>query len=128
MTDPDRDPGLDPQAAAVLSDLQSGIAPPSPTLSVATGRQMLEDLFAVADPAPVGGVTDLEIRGPNGPIPLQIYVPEGDGPFGPWISRSVTPPTGAGSATAKRSSSIARPVATDPEGRTVEVQTFEHDE
>ena len=93
----DRDPGLDPQAAAVLSDLQSGIAPPSSTLSVATGRQMLEDLFAVADPAPVGGVTDLEIQGPNGPIPLRIYVPDADGPFplllyyhgGGWVRGSL---------------------------------------
>ena len=94
------DPDLDPQAAALLEELDSGVAPPSSTLSVATGRELLEDLFAVEDPEPVGAITDLEIR-------------SGTGPFGPRISRSVTAPTGSGSSTAKRSSSSSRPVATD---------------
>ena len=73
MTDPD----LDPQAAALLAELDAGVAPPSSTLSVATGRELLDDLFAVEDPKPVGAVTDLEIRGPNGPVPLRVYVPDG---------------------------------------------------
>jgi acetyl esterase len=93
----DRAPGLDPQAAALLEDLESGVAPPSSTLSVTTGRELLEDLFAVEDPAPVGDVTDLEIQGPNGPVPLRIYVPDGDGPFplvvffhgGGWVRGSL---------------------------------------
>ena len=97
MTRPDRDPDLDPQAAALLDDLESGVAPPSSTLSVATGRELLEDLFAVEDPEPVGAVTDLEIRGPNGPVPLRIYLPDGEGPFplvvffhgGGWVRGSL---------------------------------------
>jgi len=77
---PTRDDGLDPQAAALLEQLESGISAPSSTLSVESGRRVLEELFAVADPEPVGEVVDIEIQGPNGPIPLRIYAPEADGP------------------------------------------------
>jgi acetyl esterase len=93
----DRHPDLDEQARALLEELESGVAPPSSTLSVATGRQLLDDLFAVADPEPVGEVTNIEIQGPNGPIPLRIYSPEGEGPFpvlvflhgGGWVRGSL---------------------------------------
>jgi len=77
----DRDPNLDSQAAALLDELESGVAPPSSTLSVATGRALLEELFRVDEREPVGSVTDLEIQGPDEPIPLRIYLPEGEGPF-----------------------------------------------
>ena len=93
----ERDPGLDPQTDALLDELESGIAPPSSTLSVETGRELLDDLFAVEAPDPVGGVTDLGIQGPNGPIPLRVYVPDGEGPFpvlvffhgGGWVRGSL---------------------------------------
>ncbi|MEF8807199.1 alpha/beta hydrolase [Natronomonas sp.] len=93
----DRHPDLDEQARALLEELESGVAPPSSTLSVATGRQLLDDLFAVADPEPVGEVTELGIQGPNGPITLRIYSPEGEGPFpvlvflhgGGWVRGSL---------------------------------------
>jgi acetyl esterase len=93
----DRHPDLDEQARALLEELESGVAPPSSTLSVATGRQLLDDLFAVADPEPVGEVTEIGIQGPNGPIPLRIYSPEGEGPFpvlvflhgGGWVRGSL---------------------------------------
>jgi acetyl esterase len=77
---PTRDDGVDPQAAALLEQLESGISAPSSTLSVESGRRILEELFAVDDPEPVGEVVDVEIQGPNGPIPLRIYAPEGDEP------------------------------------------------
>lgn len=93
----DRDPGLDPQADALLTELEAGVSPPSSTLSVATGRALLDDLFSVEDPEPVGSVTDLEIQGPNGPIPLRIYAPEVDEPVpllvffhgGGWVRGSI---------------------------------------
>ena len=93
----DSDPDLDPQAAAMLEELNAGVAPPSSTLSVATGRKMLESLFAVEDPEPVGTVTDLEVQGPNGPVPLRAYLPDGEGPFpvvvffhgGGWVRGSL---------------------------------------
>lgn len=94
---PTRDDELDPQAAALLEELESGVTPPSSTLSVATGRRLLEELFAVEDPEPVGERTDIEIQGPNGPIPLRLYAPAGEGPFpvlvffhgGGWVRGSI---------------------------------------
>ena len=93
MTDSD----LDPQAAAMLEELNAGVTPPSSTLSVATGRELLENLFAVEDPEPVGDVTDLKIQGLNGPVPLRVYLPDGEGPFpvvvffhgGGWVRGSL---------------------------------------
>lgn len=92
-----RDPGLDPQAAALLEDLESGVAPPSATLSVETGRALLDDLFEDPDPQPVETVTELAIQGPNGPVPLRLYTPAGDAPFpilvfyhgGGWVRGSL---------------------------------------
>lgn len=93
-----RDEGLDPQAAALLESFDSGITPPSSTLSVSTGRRLLEELFAVADPEPVGEQLDIEIQGPEEPISLRLYAPaEGEGPFpvfvffhgGGWVRGSI---------------------------------------
>ncbi len=94
---PMRDEALDSQAAALLETFDSGISPPASTLSVETGRRLLEDLFAVDDPEPVGERTDIEIQGPNGPIPLRLYAPAGEGPFpllvffhgGGWVRGSI---------------------------------------
>lgn len=92
-----RDTDLDPQAAALLDDLDSGVTPPSYTLSVATGRVLLDELFTVDDPELIGSVTDIEIQGSDSPIPLRIYAPDGDGPFpvlvffhgGGWVRGSL---------------------------------------
>lgn len=72
---------LDPQTAAFLEDLEAGVTPPSSTLSPETARALLDELFSVADPEPVGSTTDLAIHGPADPIPVRIYTPEGEPPF-----------------------------------------------
>ena len=95
--DTDRDPALDPQAAALLEELGSGITPPTWTLSVATGRRLLDELFTVAEPASVGSVVDLAIQSPDDPIPLRLYAPTIGGPWpvlvyfhgGGWVRGSV---------------------------------------
>lgn len=92
-----RDDQLDPQAVALLERLESGFAPPSSTLSVETGRRLLEDLFAVENPEPVGARTDIEIQGPDEPIPIRLYAPSGTEPFpifvfchgGGWVRGSI---------------------------------------
>lgn len=89
--------GLDPQTEALLETLGEGITPPTYTLSVEEGRKMLDDLFVDEDPEPVGGVLETEIQGPEEPIPLNIYAPEGEGPFpvlvfshgGGWVRGSL---------------------------------------
>jgi acetyl esterase len=94
---PDRDPDLDPQTAAFLEGVDASIAPPASTLSVETARRLLDELFTVADPEPVGGVRDFEISGPGGPVPVRVYSPEGDPPHpalvffhgGGWLRGSI---------------------------------------
>jgi acetyl esterase len=88
---------LDPQTEALLETLGEGITPPTFTLSVAEGREMLDDLFEVADPEEVGEVMNTAIQGPEEPIPLRIYAPEGGGPHpvvvfyhgGGWVRGSL---------------------------------------
>lgn len=72
---------LDPQTEALLKTFGEGITPPTSTLSVAEGRRLLDELFVDEEPEPVGEVMETEIQGPNGPIPLRIYAPDGEGPF-----------------------------------------------
>jgi len=81
----ERDDGLDPQAAALLERLESGISPPSSTLSVEAGRRLLDEIFTVPDPEPVEEVTDIGIQGPNGPIPLRIYAPDVEEPVPTFV-------------------------------------------
>ena len=81
----ERDDGLDPQAAALLDRFESGISPPSSTLSIETGRRLLDEIFTVPDPEPVGEITDIGIQGPNGPIPLRIYAPDVEEPVPTFV-------------------------------------------
>jgi len=88
---------LDPQAAALLETFAEGIAPPTYTMSVAEGRDLLDELFVDEDPEPVGETLHTEIQGPEEAIPLRIYAPEGEGPFpvlvfyhgGGWVRGSL---------------------------------------
>ena len=71
-----------PDVQAVLDDLVAESVPPLGTLSVEGARALHEDLFTPpAEPIPVDTVRDLSIDGPNGPIPIRVYAPHGDGPF-----------------------------------------------
>ncbi|MUV86232.1 alpha/beta hydrolase fold domain-containing protein [Natronomonas sp. CBA1123] len=69
---------LDPQVAELLAGFEAGVSPPTETLSVATGRALLNELFTVEEPDPVDAVTDLELRGPEEPVPVRIYEPKTD--------------------------------------------------
>ncbi|MXR51108.1 alpha/beta hydrolase fold domain-containing protein [Halovenus sp. WSH3] len=105
---------LNPQTEALLETLGEGITPPTYTLSVPEGREMLDDLFEVTDPEAVGEVMDTEIQGPDGPIPLRIYAPEGSGPFpvlvffhgGGWVRGSLDGYDGLCRRLANRSEAI----------------------
>ncbi len=91
------DPALDPQAEALIEELEAGIRPPTTTLSVERSRELLDELFSDDDPEAVGEVVNTEISGPNGPIPVRLYEPEGEAPYpiliffhgGGWIRGSL---------------------------------------
>ncbi|EID15445.1 alpha/beta hydrolase [Mycolicibacterium phlei] len=74
---------LDPQIADLIEALDSGF-PAVHTMSGAEARAVIRSRFVPpADPEPVGSVTDLDIPGPGGglPVPVRIYHPDADGPL-----------------------------------------------
>ncbi|AMO61437.1 alpha/beta hydrolase [Mycolicibacterium phlei] len=74
---------LDPQIADLIEALDSGF-PAVHTMSGAEARAVIRSRFVPpADPEPVGSVTDLDIPGPDGglPVPVRIYHPDADGPL-----------------------------------------------
>ncbi len=73
---------LDPQTQAVLEMMAAMSAPPVHAQSVEEARQAMAMMAMMAgEPEPVGKVEDRDIAGPEGPIPVRIYTPEGKGPF-----------------------------------------------
>ena len=73
---------LDPQARAVLDQMAEAGGPPINELSVSEARQGSAALAAMQGlPEPVGSVEDRKLPGPDGGIPVRIYVPFGKGPF-----------------------------------------------
>lgn len=76
----DRADQLDPETAAFIDGIEAGITPAASTLSPASARELLDQLFAVDDPEPVASVREFEISGPAEPIPVRIYAPEAEPP------------------------------------------------
>ena len=70
---------LDPQARAVIDLVIKSGRPPYHQLSPRDARQMFRETRpASTPPAPaIGTVKDLTADGPDGPIPLRLYRPEG---------------------------------------------------
>ncbi|HKJ59349.1 MAG TPA: alpha/beta hydrolase [Halobacteriales archaeon] len=70
-----------PQVQEFLAWLNSQPTPPTPGLAPEAARERMVRLFAGGDdPEPVGRVDDFAISGPDEPIPVRLYHPEGDGP------------------------------------------------
>ena len=89
---------LDPQVQAVLEAMAASGAQPFHTQPVAYCREALLALPTMGgEPEPVGTVEDRTIPGPDGPIPVRTYTPEGKGPFpilvyfhgGGWVAGSI---------------------------------------
>ncbi len=73
------DPSFQPILDAIASMGDAGLESMSP----AEARVMAKDLAIIdGDPTSVAGVQDRILPGPNGDLPVRIYTPEGDGPFG----------------------------------------------
>jgi len=75
-------PALDPETRAFLERLaRSGIAPYH-RLPVPEARALHARLRADAPRPPVPRVEDRSFPGPGGEVPVRVYFPEGEGPFG----------------------------------------------
>ncbi|ETX05451.1 MAG: hypothetical protein ETSY2_22870 [Candidatus Entotheonella gemina] len=89
---------LDPQAQALLDNMQASGIPPFHTLPVEDARQAMIDLFGkTKNPVPMHHIEDRDIPGTAGSIPIRIYTPPGNGPFpvlvyfhgGGWVLGSI---------------------------------------
>jgi acetyl esterase len=73
---------LDPQAQALLDQLQALGAPPLNTLSPIEARVASKALAGLSGaPEAIAKVENRTISGPAAPIPVRIYTPAGSGPF-----------------------------------------------
>ncbi|MQA13822.1 MAG: alpha/beta hydrolase fold domain-containing protein [Pseudonocardiaceae bacterium] len=71
-----------PQVEGLLAQLAESGTPPPETLTVEQNRELLTQLADLAGPAEdVAQVIDTTAQGQQGPIPVRVYVPEGDGPL-----------------------------------------------
>ncbi len=75
---------LAPEYVAMFEQLaeQEPAPPPLWQLTPEQGREMYRAMRPLIDELPVHHVADQTISGTLGDIPLRIYTPEGDGPFG----------------------------------------------
>ncbi|HUT92729.1 MAG TPA: alpha/beta hydrolase [Thermoguttaceae bacterium] len=89
---------IDPQVRAFLDELDKLGLPPLHELPPSKARAMTAaDADAFGPPERVAETHDRTIPGPNGEIPIRIYVPDGDGPFpvfvyfhgGGWVIGSI---------------------------------------
>jgi len=71
---------LDPQMKALLDQMAAAKVPAFHTLTPEQAR--LGRRASQGEPEPVAHVEDRTIPGPGGEIPVRIYVPQGNGPFG----------------------------------------------
>ena len=75
--DPDMKTLLDQMAAAKLQSFHQ--------MTPEAAREQMKRRISAADPVPIGRVEDRIITGPNGEIPIRIYTPDGNGPFGALV-------------------------------------------
>jgi len=72
---------LDPEARAFLDAAAAVPSAPTQGLTVAAARRSMRELLVSEEPyEPVGAVTELEVPGPDGAVPVRLYTPEATGP------------------------------------------------
>jgi acetyl esterase len=77
---------IDPQVQAFLDELNSLHAPPLHTLTPEEARAAVAaDAGALGPAEPVARIQDRPVPGPGGEIPVRIYTPQGQGPFGVFV-------------------------------------------
>jgi acetyl esterase len=76
---------LDPDMQALLDQMAAAKLPAFHQLTPQAAREQMTRRTAGGDPVPVARVQNRTIPGPNGEIPIRIYTPSGNGPFGALV-------------------------------------------
>jgi acetyl esterase len=78
---------LDPQADALLKQMEADGVPDISEMSVTQARMFLETAFAgmVPNPEPMAEVRDFTVPSPVGRLPVRLYKPEGAGAAPPLV-------------------------------------------
>lgn len=78
---------LDPQADAMLKQMEKDGVPDISEMSVPQARMFLQNAFAamVPNPEPMAEIRDFTVPGPAGRLPVRLYKPEGAGPTPPLV-------------------------------------------
>lgn len=69
-----------PQVQAMLQLLEDQNVPPLYSLSVAAAREQMETLVEMREGEAVDDVQNIDIAGPEGPLPVRLYRPDSTGP------------------------------------------------
>src|SRR5262245_34293836 len=75
---------MDPQTLELLKQMNAIQAPPMETLPIQEVRQQVAS-FAWPSPVQLKAIENIRIPGPNGEIPIRLYIPDGEGPFPVFI-------------------------------------------
>jgi acetyl esterase/lipase len=75
---------LDPQMKALLDQAAAAGGKPFHDMTPVQAREAIDTMFAAfrGQPRDVAKVEDRKIPGPGGDIPVRVYTPRGNGPFG----------------------------------------------
>jgi acetyl esterase len=76
---------LDPQMKQLLDTMAAAKTPPFHTLAPTEARRLMARRVIQGTPEPLARVEDRKISGPGGEIPIRVYTPEGQAPFGALI-------------------------------------------
>jgi acetyl esterase len=76
---------LDPDMKALLDQMAAVKLPAFHEMTPAGAREQMARRTAMGNPVPVARVEDRKVSGPNGDIPIRIYTPSGNGPFGALV-------------------------------------------
>jgi acetyl esterase len=73
---------LDPTTEALLAQMAEAEAPAMTEVPPPAAREMYRAMQPPAPEIEVGAVEDRSVPGPDGDVPIRVYRPAGDGPFG----------------------------------------------
>src|ERR1700726_3985268 len=76
---------LDPDMKTLLDQMAAAKLPSFHQMTPQAAREQMARRTTAGDSVPVARVEDRKVPGPGGDIPIRIYTPSGNGPFGALV-------------------------------------------